>query len=192
MPEGIEAQASERPSGTDRAAYLRNALARFEAPLVRFARRLVGNAETARDIAQDCFLRLCQQRELPPEARVAPWLFRVCRNRSIDHLRKNGRMPNVNGTPILELAPAKEAASTHRAVERGDEADHLRTLLGELTARQQELVRLKFQDALSYREIAELTGLSVSNVGFILHTALKTLRARATRRQIQPAERSSR
>ncbi len=186
MTHGSEAQGSEAP----RRELIRTALQRFEGPLVRFARRLVGNDELARDIAQDCFLRLCQQRELPPEARLAPWLFTVCRNRSIDHLRKNGRMPHVNGTAILELAPESEATSTHRAVERGDEAAHIQTLLADLSARQQELVRLKFQDALSYREIAELTGLSVSNVGFILHTALKALRARATRRESVPAERS--
>jgi len=40
------------------------------------------------------------------------------------------------------------------------------------------VLRLKFQEGLSYREIAAITDVSVSNVGFLLHTALKTLRGR--------------
>jgi RNA polymerase sigma-70 factor (ECF subfamily) len=47
-----------------------------------------------------------------------------------------------------------------------------------LPVNQREVVRLKFQNQLSYEEIAAVTSLSVSNVGFLLHTALKTLRLR--------------
>ena len=49
-------------------------------------------------------------------------------------------------------------------------------MLADLSGNQKEVVRLKFQAGLSYREISEVTGLSVSNVGFLLHTAIKTLR----------------
>ena len=45
-----------------------------------------------------------------------------------------------------------------------------------MPANQQEVVHLKFQSGLSYREISDVTGLSVSNVGFLLHTALARLR----------------
>ena len=51
-------------------------------------------------------------------------------------------------------------------------------LLAELPEHQQEVVRLKFQSGLSYREIGDVTGLSVSNVGYLLHVALKTIRQR--------------
>jgi RNA polymerase sigma-70 factor (ECF subfamily) len=50
--------------------------------------------------------------------------------------------------------------------------------LGDLPANQQEAIRLKFQHELSYKQIAEVTQLSVSNVGFLIHTGLKTLRQR--------------
>ena len=48
-----------------------------------------------------------------------------------------------------------------------------------LPENQQEVVRLKFQNGMSYREIATVTELSVSNVGFLLHAAIQALRARA-------------
>ena len=49
-------------------------------------------------------------------------------------------------------------------------------LIGRLPHNQQEVVRLKFQNGFSYQEISRITSLSVSNVGFILHTAIKRLR----------------
>ncbi len=188
MPKGPEAVTQG-----GREARIRSALARYERPLVRFARRLVGDQEAARDIAQDCFLRLCQQATQPEDGHLAPWLFTVCRRRAIDHLRKNGRMPNLNGTAFLELAPeAVEAPSPAHAAAEGDEAARIQAFVAELAPRQQELLRLKFQDGLSYREIAEITELSVSNVGFILHTALKALRVRAARTPSKATERSPR
>lgn len=51
-------------------------------------------------------------------------------------------------------------------------------VLRTLPAGQQEVVRLKFQSDLSYREISDITGHSVTNVGNLLHTALATVRDR--------------
>ncbi len=48
-----------------------------------------------------------------------------------------------------------------------------------LSENQREVIRLKFQNDLSYKEIADITRLSVTNVGFLLHTGLKKLRALA-------------
>jgi RNA polymerase sigma-70 factor (ECF subfamily) len=49
-------------------------------------------------------------------------------------------------------------------------------MIEKLPANQQEVVRLKFQNGFSYKEISRITSLSVSNVGFLLHTAVKSLR----------------
>jgi RNA polymerase sigma-70 factor (ECF subfamily) len=53
-------------------------------------------------------------------------------------------------------------------------------LIGRLPHNQQEVVRLKFQNGFSYQEISRITDLSVTNVGFILHTAIKALRQQMT------------
>ena len=49
--------------------------------------------------------------------------------------------------------------------------------LGRLPENQQECIRLKFQNGLSYKEISEVTKLSVSNVGFLIHSGIKTIRS---------------
>jgi RNA polymerase sigma-70 factor (ECF subfamily) len=51
-------------------------------------------------------------------------------------------------------------------------------LLGRLPENQGEVLRLRFQHQLTYKQIADVTGLSVSNVGFLIHTGLKSLRER--------------
>ena len=51
----------------------------------------------------------------------------------------------------------------------------VRISLAALDERSRELVRLKFNDELSYKDIAKRTGLTPGNVGFILHHALKTI-----------------
>lgn len=60
-----------------------------------------------------------------------------------------------------------EAAETHAA---------LLELIGHLPTNQQEVVRLKFQNGFSYKEISRITALSVGNVGFLIHTAVAHLR----------------
>ena len=64
------------------------------------------------------------------------------------------------------------------AMERQEAATGLMSQISKLPDRQQEVLRLKFNAGLSYKEIAEVTGLTSSNVGFILHTAIAKLRQR--------------
>ena len=60
--------------------------------------------------------------------------------------------------------------------EREDAQSHIMQAVGTLPKNQQDVIRLKFQDAMSYKEISQVTGLSVSNVGYLIHTAIKTVR----------------
>lgn len=76
------------------------------------------------------------------------------------------------------VTPADLEPTPDQAAERRDAHIQILQLMQALPESQREVVRLKFQNGLSYKEIAEVTELSVGNVGFLLHTALKTLRSR--------------
>ena len=67
-----------------------------------------------------------------------------------------------------------------RTLERAEQHETVRRLIGKLPPNQQEVIRLKFQNGFSYQEISRITSLSVTNVGFILHTAIKALRQEMT------------
>ena len=64
------------------------------------------------------------------------------------------------------------------ALEQDEQISDVLKILNTLPANQQEVLRLKFQGDLSYLEISRITSLSVSNVGFLIHTGIKTIRER--------------
>ncbi len=143
------------------------------ADLTRYAASILGDHEGAKDVVQESFIRLWREPRREIEDHVRPWLFRVCRNCALDQRRKGGRMRPLNEVdtatrPAEGKGPEETAEDSHAQVIR---------LMNKLPENQREVVRLKFQNDLSYKEIAGITELSVSNVGFLLHTALKTLRA---------------
>jgi RNA polymerase sigma-70 factor (ECF subfamily) len=153
------------------------ALAEHEGPLLRYALRLTGNVERARDVVQETFLRLCAEQPAELDGHLRAWLFRVCRHRAVDQLRKE--RPMASWDPVAESA-CEAIEPPQQRLEADETADLAQRLVAELPARQQEVVRLKFQSGLSYREIAEVTGLTVSHVGVLLHTAIKSLRTQLT------------
>jgi RNA polymerase sigma-70 factor (ECF subfamily) len=157
-----------------KAEWLRSAIERFESPLTRYAASLTGDGERARDVVQDTFIRLCEQEPAGLNGRLAEWLFTVCRHRAIDVRRKESRM-----IALTEMDLETEASSEPTpalAAERNEASASLLRCTALLPANQQEVIRLKFQGGLSYDEISRVTKLSVSNVGYLLHTAIKTLR----------------
>lgn len=159
----------------DKEKWISSLVKRYERPLCSYAFSLLRDFERARDAVQDTFLRLCGQKPEKLKGREAPWLFRVCRNRSLDILRKEEPVcplsePQEASLPSEEKTPDEQAA-------HGDLSQLLPRFLSKLPKNQQEVIRLKFQQQLSYREIAHCTRLSESNVGYLLHTGIKTLRA---------------
>ena len=155
-------------------AWVRESVTRFEGPLALYATRLLGDAETARDVVQDTFLRLCAQSRGSMGDHLAEWLFTVCRNRALDVLRKEHRMTQLREDQVNRcLSPAPGPAE---AAERHDLGTRVLTLLESLPVNQREVIRLKFQNGFSYQEISRISGHSVSNVGYLIHAGIKTLR----------------
>jgi len=108
------------------------------------------------------------------DGHVVEWLFTVCRNRALDILRKESRM-----TPLPDASAERIATAEPQPGQRLEAAEARKLALGlirRLPPNQQEVVRLKFQNGFSYKEIARITDLSVGNVGFLIHTAVASLR----------------
>jgi RNA polymerase sigma-70 factor (ECF subfamily) len=157
------------------AADFQTVLDRFERPLLAFARHQGADDETARDAVQETFLRFIRKSPSGDLESLAPWLFTVCRNCLSDFHRKSSRLVAMDTETSLAAAP-DETAAPDAALASKDDAGLLRMLVGGLPDRERELIRLKFESGLSYKDIAAVTGLSVSNVGYLLHHAVQTLR----------------
>ena len=156
------------------------ALERYERPLISYAKEITGDLESARDAVQETFLRLSKQDLTALEPRLAPWLFFVCRNCALDHCRKIVRFSQ---DAIDEEQPSEDPTPAAEAVASEDSA-RLRQLVARLPQQQRELVKLKFEGDLSYKEMSETLRISVSHVGVQLHEAIQTLRAHWNRSEI--------
>jgi len=159
-------------------------LDRYESPLLRYASRLTGDVESARDVVQDVFVRFCEADRASLEGRIEQWLFTVCRNRALDVRRKDGRMKLI--------ADDKLAANSHATfnstvnAEQSEQSQGLLQMLTSLPDNQQEALRLKFDGGLSYKAIAKVLETTPGNVGVMIHASLKKLRE-----QLNPTEISS-
>lgn len=149
-------------------------LAEYEKPLTRYAAHITGDVERARDVVQDTFLKLCLQKPAQVRGHLAQWLYTVCRNRALDVLRKERRMTAISDVPLQ----ARSGPIFSSALEQEEQLEEVLKILATLPANQQEVLRLKFQNDMSYREISRITSLTVGNVGFLIHTGLKTIRER--------------
>jgi RNA polymerase sigma factor (sigma-70 family) len=156
------------------AAWVRSAVERFEGPLTLYASRLLGDAEAARDVVQDTFLRLCGQAREPLDGRLAEWLFTVCRNRALDVLRKESRMTQLSDDQVQ--VRTSDDPGPPELIEARESTARVLDLLEALPKNQREVIRLKFQNGFSYQEISRISGYSVGNVGYLIHVGLKTIR----------------
>jgi RNA polymerase sigma-70 factor (ECF subfamily) len=106
-------------------------------------------------------------------AAFSTWLFAIARNVAIDYFR--WRRLTV---PLEAAREQADGASLDKVAQQHDDLARLGTLLGQLPARERELIAFKYGAGLTNRSIARLTGLSEFNVGTILHRVRQRLRTR--------------
>lgn len=153
--------------------WVQQAIEEHQSTLIRYAANLLGDSERAKDVVQDTFIKLCKKTAEEIDDHLLPWLFRVTRNHALNVLRKENRMSQLEDADISQ----KDAAQIHFKDQRKKETiSSLFELVDTLPTKQRELVLLKFQQDFSYQQIAEITGLTVSNVGYILHNAIRSLK----------------
>lgn len=143
-----------------------------------YVRYRVGDPETADDVVAQVFERALVglDRYRPERGALAAWLFGIARHAVSDHLRARTRRRWFS----LDLLSnrASTAPQPEQVVLGNEMRDELLHAVAQLSDRERELIALKFGAKLTNRQIAELTGLSASNVGVILYRAVRRLRAK--------------
>ncbi|MEZ6057786.1 MAG: sigma-70 family RNA polymerase sigma factor [Planctomycetaceae bacterium] len=150
----------------------------YGARLMLYALRIVRDEGRASEVVQETFLKLCREQEQHVAGHMAQWLYTVCRNVALDVRRKESRMSAVAEPPMTQVDVTQP--SPLQSTENREDVARVLAALDRLPENQQECIRLKFQHGLSYQEISNVTGLSTSNIGFLIHTGLKQIRSRVT------------
>jgi len=154
---------------------VREAMELYESPLIAYAANILsGDIDRARDVVQDTFLRLFQAEPERVRDSLKAWLYTVCRNRSFDVLRKDQRLDLAGDDFLASFTDHRPDPS--QSTDTSELSDHAWHLMERLSANQREVIRLKFVDDCSYMDIARITGLSIGNVGFLMHVGLRKLR----------------
>ncbi|HSU57210.1 MAG TPA: sigma-70 family RNA polymerase sigma factor [Candidatus Dormibacteraeota bacterium] len=169
-------EASAEPSGWETIEEL---FAALESPLLGYALRLSGERGVAEDMVQEAFMRLHQQFDEVREPRK--WLYRTVHNLALNHRRDNAKIVPLEASP----EPGEKTGSNletqdpqplpDEQIARLEGIGLVRLSLETLDKRSRELIRLKFNEGLSYKEISARTGLTTSNVGYLLHHAIKAV-----------------
>jgi RNA polymerase sigma-70 factor (ECF subfamily) len=156
-------------------SWITEALKQYEKPLLRYAAWLLDERERARDVVQEVFLRLCKESYERIGDHVAEWLFKVCRNLCLDIRESESRRRKLDETQMIRVSDII-GEYARDPVERKQLLRQILAMIDTLPASQREVVFLKFHEGFTYREISKLTGLSIGNVGFLIHTAMHTIR----------------
>jgi RNA polymerase sigma factor (sigma-70 family) len=138
---------------------------RYQGRLLGFCRQMLGSTEDAEDVLQEVFVNaykamLRDEREI----NLRPWLYRIARNRSLNHLRK----PTADAQESMDMVPAVEASSTAECVHNREEFRQLLVDVKKLPETQRSALLLREMDALSYEEIAAAMETTVPSVKSLL------------------------
>jgi len=158
---------------------------RYQPRLLGFCRQMLGSTEDAEDVLQEVFVNayramLADEREI----NLRPWLYRIARNRCLNHLRK----PTADAQESMDMVPMVEAASTAEKVSNREEFRQLLTDVGKLPETQRTALLFREMDAMSYEEIAAAMETSVPSVKSLLVRARISLAEASQARQLTCGE----
>lgn len=160
----------------DRDAF--NALALHYAPRLKawLAHRGENDA-TSEDIVQDVLVTVWQKASSydASKATFSTWVYRLTRNRWIDHKRKHDRLQPVAPEVMANLAD-RPVASPHEDLEQAQSAIAVREALSGLPPEQKQMLYLAFFEGLSHSAIAARTGIAIGTVKSRIRAPLKKLR----------------
>ncbi|MGA7731678.1 MAG: RNA polymerase sigma factor [Chloroflexia bacterium] len=133
---------------------------RFQAPLVNYIYRLVGDWDAANDLAQDTFLKAYNALPRTEDTlQISPWLYRIATNTALDSLRRRKRITWVPFKIEMEpVAPMSDHAPRHA------DQDAIQCALQQVPADQRTCLVLNLYQGLSYKEIADTLGITVNLV----------------------------
>lgn len=178
-PASSEQQLVERAVGGDVAAF-NDLVSQLEGPLYKFVYRYTGDAESARDVCQEAFIRAYTNLDrFRGQAKFSSWLYQIALNVCRSEFRKQKARPaesleDEEQRAHLRLVHAGGPAPDESAMRR-EHARALQGALAKLPEEQRTVIILKEYHGMKFREIAEILGTPESTVKSRLYHGFETL-----------------
>ena len=144
---------------------------RYQNPLFSFIRRCVQDRQTAEDLTQEVFLRIYRSAgRFEPRARVSAWIFKIAYNLAVNEMRRRRRF--LVFQEVTANAPEDFPGGGSSGTEEVDAIkEEIAAAMDGLPQNQRAALLLRVEEGLSYREISEVMGLSVSSVESLIFRA---------------------
>jgi len=156
-------------------------ISRHQSKIYGFIYSKIADRDVSDDIFQDTFIkviRTLKSNSYNEEGKFLPWVMRIAHNLIVDHFRKNKKMPMFRETEEFSIfnvmsdnEPNVEASMITTQVE-----SDLQRLIEELPADQKEVLVMRMYQDLSFKEIADITGVSINTALGRMRYALMNLR----------------
>jgi RNA polymerase sigma-70 factor, ECF subfamily len=168
-------------------------LQRYRSPLINFLFRMVRDAATAEDLAQEVFLRVYRARkQYSPSAKFTTWLFRIGTNLALNSVRDNRyhKLEDSLDAPVEEDQAPRELPAREMRIDEHmmecDRAQFIRRAIAALPEKQRVAVLLHKYEEMDYGEIAKILECSESALKSLLFRAYETLRVELAPLVAQP------
>ena len=162
---------------------------RHQTKIYSFIYSKISDRDISDDIFQDTFIKVIKtlkSNSYNEEGKFLPWVMRIAHNLIIDHFRRNKKMPMYRETEefsIFSLMTDKSLTIENQMISDQVESD-LRKIIEELPEDQKEVLVMRMYQDLSFKEISELTGVSINTALGRMRYAILNLRKIIEKHQI--------
>ena len=162
---------------------------RHESKIYGFIYSKIADRDVSDDIFQDTFIKVIKtlkSNSYNEEGKFLPWVMRIAHNLIIDHFRRNKKMPMYRETEefsIFSIMTDNSMTIENQMISEQVEKD-LKKLIAELPEDQKEVLVMRIYQDLSFKEISELTGVSINTALGRMRYALMNLRKVIDKHQI--------
>ena len=164
-------------------------LTRHKSRIFAFIMSKIKNRDLSEDIFQDTFIKVInslQKGKYNEEGKFLPWMMRIAHNLVIDHFRKEAKMRKVRPTAEFDIFDVLDDGNKNQEEVMMQTQVHadLKVLIEQLPKDQKEVLKMRYFEDLSFKQISELTGASINTALGRMRYALINLRKLAENQHI--------
>ncbi len=142
--------------------------------LFRFALRLLGSSEEAKDVVQETMIKVWNGRDMAEVQNMEAWCMRITKNLSLDKLRSRQR--KLTGSIDVRFDMVHESLSPHEKTEIHESMKRIDELMANLPDKQRQVMHLRDIEGYSYNEICDVLALDMNQVKVNLFRARNAVR----------------
>lgn len=162
---------------------------RHQSKIFGFIYSKISDRDISNDIFQDTFIKVIKtlkSKSYNEEGKFLPWVMRITHNLIIDHFRKNKKMPMFRETEEFSIFSimSDDSPTIENKIIREQVDTDLRKLIEELPADQKEVLVMRMYQDMSFKEISEITGVSINTALGRMRYALMNMRKVIDKHQI--------